>query len=59
MIIRDISELEFLMTEEQKKKAKADYDTYFGKPYEGRDPIMCTSPGGDEFLKYVDVDNWD
>jgi len=41
VVIRHISELEEMMTPEQKKKAKEMYDKYYGIPYGDKEPIYC------------------
>lgn len=60
MIIKDIKELDSLMTDEQKAKSKADFDKYYP---EGTPEIMCTSQDpedgdGSKYLKLVDVNNF-
>jgi len=59
MIIKDISELDKIMTDEQKAKAKADFER-FHPP--GTPEIMCTSQDpedgdGSKYLVYVDVES--
>lgn len=59
MIIRNISELEALMTDEQKAESKANYDKFFGIPYGDREPIMCgPHDDGVDYLVKVDLENW-
>jgi len=69
MVIKHISELEKLMTPEQKKKAKEMYDKYYGIPYGDKKPILCGPEGraqangtldeyykdGEKYLKEVDL----
>lgn len=55
--IRDISELEDLMTDEQKAKAKTDFDRFHP---EGTPVVMCTSPDdGVNYLKPVNLEDFD
>lgn len=61
MIIRHVSELRKIMTDEQKKEADAMYDKYYGIPFGHLEPVMCTTSAdddGEDYLQYVDVDNW-
>jgi len=71
--IKPISELEKLMTPEQKKKAKEMYDKYYGIPYGDKEPILCGPEGraeakgtlkeyyedGEKYLVEVDLEDWD
>ena len=56
-IIRDISELENLMTDEQKEKAQKDFEKFYPP---GTPEIMCTSIGiGEGFLTKVNLEDFD
>ena len=55
-----IDELALLMTEEQKKKARLDYEKYFLEPYGDQEPVWCTSDDdGEDYLRYVDLEDFD
>ena len=41
MEFRHIDELEKMMSPEQKKKAKEDYDKYYGIPFSHLEPTYC------------------
>ena len=61
MEIKDISELDKIMTDEQKARAKADFEKYHPP---GTPEIMCTSQDpedgdGSKYLILVDVESWD
>jgi hypothetical protein len=55
MIFKDISELDKLMTPEQKAKAKADFEKYFPP---GTPVVMCLAEDdGEDYLRLVDVES--
>lgn len=57
LFFKNIEDLEKEMTEEQKRKAKENFDKYFPK---GTPEIMCVSDeDGDQYLKLIDLSNFE
>lgn len=62
MEFRHISELEELMSDEQKAESKRMYDKYYGIPFGHLEPVMCGPCGdtnGEEYLVEVDLEDFD
>lgn len=59
MKIRNISELESLMNDEQKKRARENFEKFYEKPFGCIPEISLVSEDSeDEFLRYVDINDF-
>lgn len=60
LVIRDISELDKLMTPETKAQAEADCKRFFVDVYpDGAKEVMCTSEDDECYLRKVDLKDFD
>ena len=62
MKFRHVSELEDLMTDEQKAQSQRDYDKYYGIPFGHLEQVMCGPCGdadGEEYSNKVNLEDWD
>lgn len=59
-MFKDISELEKLMSDEEKIKARELYEKYFLKPFGDKEKILIISEDdGEDYLREVDVNDFE
>lgn len=62
MKFRHVSELEDLMTDEQKAQSQRDYDKHYGIPFGHLEPVRsgpCEDTAEEEYLTKVNLEDWD